>query len=94
MKISLAPALRWERYNPACEPSSALPHCFFLLFAVLPATLTQNVDGVIVLKKERTLQLMSHGKVLKTYKVALGGNPVGPKLQQGDHATPKEPHVS
>jgi murein L,D-transpeptidase YafK len=54
---------------------------------------TQNVDRVVVLKKERTLQLMSHGKVFKTYKVALGGNPVGPKVQQGDHRTPEGIYV-
>jgi murein L,D-transpeptidase YafK len=28
-------------------------------------------------------------KVLKTYRVALGGNPVGPKTRQGDHRTPE-----
>lgn len=53
----------------------------------------QSVDRVIVLKKERTLQLMSHGKIVKTYKVALGGNPVGPKVQQGDRRTPEGVYV-
>jgi murein L,D-transpeptidase YafK len=42
-----------------------------------------------VLKKERTLQLLNRGNVIKTYKVALGGDPVGPKTQQGDHKTPE-----
>ncbi len=31
----------------------------------------------VVLKKERTLQLLSDGKVIKSYKVALGGDPRG-----------------
>ena len=53
----------------------------------------QHVDLVIVLKQQRALQLMSHGIVLKTYKVALGGNPVGPKVQQGDHRTPEGTYV-
>lgn len=48
-----------------------------------------HADRVIVLKKERTLQLMSQGKVIKTYKIALGGNPVGPKTREGDHKTPE-----
>ncbi len=48
-----------------------------------------RVDRVLVLKKDRTLQLLSHGKIVKTYKVALGGNPVGPKARQGDHKTPE-----
>ena len=38
-----------------------------------------HADQVVVLKKERTLELLSKGKVIKTYKVALGGDPVGPK---------------
>ena len=42
-----------------------------------------------MLKKERTLELFSQGKVIKTYKVALGGDPSGPKTRQGDHKTPE-----
>ena len=48
-----------------------------------------HADRVVVLKKERTLQLLSHGKVIKSYKVALGGDPLGPKTRQGDHKTPE-----
>lgn len=36
---------------------------------------------------------MAKGKVLRTYKVALGGTPVGPKQQQGDHKTPEGNYV-
>jgi murein L,D-transpeptidase YafK len=53
----------------------------------LPAN--AKADLVIVMKKKRTLTLMSQGKVLKTYKVALGGDPVGAKTRQGDHKTPE-----
>jgi murein L,D-transpeptidase YafK len=53
------------------------------------ATKPLHADRVVVLKKERTLQLLNHGKVTKSYKVALGGDPVGPKTQQGDHKTPE-----
>jgi murein L,D-transpeptidase YafK len=52
-----------------------------------------HADKVLVLKKERTLQLLSQGKVIKTYKVALGGDPVGPKTRQGDHKTPEGLYV-
>ncbi|MGC2196037.1 MAG: L,D-transpeptidase [Terriglobales bacterium] len=31
-----------------------------------------HADKVLVLKNERTLTLLDHGKVLKKYKVALG----------------------
>lgn len=53
------------------------------------ATTALHADRVVVLKSERMLQLMSQGKIIKTYKVALGGNPVGPKTRQGDHKTPE-----
>jgi murein L,D-transpeptidase YafK len=52
-----------------------------------------HADRVIVLKSQRVLMLMDHGKVLKTYKVSLGGTPVGPKTQQGDHKTPEGTYV-
>jgi len=52
-----------------------------------------HADRVVVLKKEHTLQLLNQGKVIKTYKVALGGDPVGPKARQGDHKTPEGVYV-
>lgn len=52
-----------------------------------------HADRVVVLKKERTLQLLNQGKVVMTYKVALGGNPVEPKARQGDHKTPEGIYV-
>jgi len=52
-----------------------------------------HADRVVMLKKERTLQLLSQGRVIKSYKVALGGDPVGPKAQQGDHKTPEGVYV-
>jgi murein L,D-transpeptidase YafK len=52
-----------------------------------------HVDHVVVLKKERTLELLSRGKVVKAYQVALGGDPVGPKTRQGDHKTPEGVYV-
>jgi murein L,D-transpeptidase YafK len=52
-----------------------------------------RADRVIVIKKERTLTLMNHGKTLKTYKVALGGDPIGAKARQGDHKTPEGVYI-
>jgi L,D-transpeptidase catalytic domain len=52
-----------------------------------------RADRVVVMKKERTLSLLVHGKILKTYKVALGGDPVGPKMKNGDHKTPEGIYV-
>jgi murein L,D-transpeptidase YafK len=52
-----------------------------------------HADRVLVLKKDRTLQLFSSGKVIKTYRVSLGGDPIGPKSRQGDHKTPEGHYV-
>ncbi|HVN71631.1 MAG TPA: L,D-transpeptidase family protein [Desulfomonilia bacterium] len=46
-------------------------------------------DKILIEKKERRLSLISKGNVLKTYKIALGGNPNGPKERQGDNKTPE-----
>lgn len=44
---------------------------------------------MVIVKSTRTLTLLRQGQVLKTYKVALGGQPVGAKTQQGDNKTPE-----
>jgi len=48
-----------------------------------------SVDKILIEKKDRRLMLISKGEVLKTYKIALGGNPNGPKERQGDNKTPE-----
>jgi murein L,D-transpeptidase YafK len=50
-------------------------------------------DKILIEKKERRLTLISKGKVLKTYKIALGGDPNGPKERQGDNKTPEGTYV-
>jgi L,D-peptidoglycan transpeptidase YkuD (ErfK/YbiS/YcfS/YnhG family) len=50
---------------------------------------TEPADKVLIEKKERRLTLLSKGEVIKTYKIALGGNPVGAKERQGDNKTPE-----
>lgn len=46
-------------------------------------------DRVIIEKAKRTLLLERSGRVIRRYSVALGGEPVGPKRQRGDHRTPE-----
>jgi tetratricopeptide (TPR) repeat protein len=50
-------------------------------------------DKVLIEKKARRLTLISQGRVLKTYKIALGGNPNGPKERQGDNKTPEGSYI-
>jgi murein L,D-transpeptidase YafK len=49
----------------------------------------ESADRVVILKSAGTMNLESGGRPLKSYKVALGGQPVGAKQQQGDHKTPE-----
>jgi murein L,D-transpeptidase YafK len=46
-------------------------------------------DRVVVRKSERRMYLMHGATVLRSYRVALGLNPVGPKEQEGDSRTPE-----
>lgn len=50
-------------------------------------------DRVLVEKAKRQLTLYSRGKEIKTYKIALGRNPLGPKVRQGDGRTPEGVYV-
>ena len=49
----------------------------------------ESVDKVLIEKQARRLSLLSKGEVIKTYRIALGGNPVGPKERKGDLKTPE-----
>lgn len=50
-------------------------------------------DRVLIEKKQHRLILLSKGRVLRTYRIALGGNPDGPKERQGDNKTPEGTYV-
>jgi murein L,D-transpeptidase YafK len=60
-----------------------------LLGTSLPLRAEQKADRIVVHKKARTMEMMHAGQVLKSYKIALGGEPVGAKTRQGDHRTPE-----
>lgn len=48
-----------------------------------------RVDRIIVNKARRELLLLHGESVLRTYRIALGRNPVGPKAEEGDGKTPE-----
>ena len=48
------------------------------------ATSLEHADRILVVKSEHTLTLLSHGKAIKVYKVALGSGGLGPKDHEGD----------
>jgi murein L,D-transpeptidase YafK len=47
------------------------------------------IDRIVVEKSARKLSVFANNKKLKTYRVALGRNPVGPKQREGDNKTPE-----
>lgn len=48
-----------------------------------------TIDRILVEKSKRELSIFQNGRRLKTYRVSLGRNPVGPKEQEGDMKTPE-----
>lgn len=47
------------------------------------------VDSVIIYKAKRLMELRLQGDVVKSYRISLGDNPLGHKVQQGDERTPE-----
>lgn len=70
--------------------------CAFLL-ALCPFLYSADagapIDHVVVYKADRKLVLFARGKEVRSYKIALGGDPVGPKTRKGDHKTPEGTYV-
>jgi murein L,D-transpeptidase YafK len=50
---------------------------------------TPKADRILVFKSQRKLELLRKGEVIRSYHIALGRNPVGPKLVRGDGKTPE-----
>lgn len=73
---------------------------FLGLFLVLPAgamageppgllPAAQHADAIRVYKAQRRMELLRDGRVISTYRIALGDAPIGHKRQQGDEKTPE-----
>lgn len=61
--------------------------------APLRAEERPKADRILVLKRQRQLQLLRGGVVLKAYPIALGPHPVGPKRRRGDGRTPEGVYI-
>lgn len=64
---------------------------FTLLFSlwVTACAVPEKADYVLVNKSENKMYLLQNDKILRTYNIALGANPVGHKVREGDHRTPE-----
>lgn len=57
--------------------------------AALPMPRGMIPDHIVVLKSQRQLALMHGDEVIRTYRIALGRYPRGPKVEEGDERTPE-----
>lgn len=71
--------------SPTTSPGSATAGRVTLL----PSPGLPEVDRLVVRKARRRLYLMDGDRVVRTYKIALGLEPVGPKERDGDFRTPE-----
>jgi murein L,D-transpeptidase YafK len=53
----------------------------------------EKVDTIKVYKAKRLLETYYKGKLIKSYKISLGGSPVGHKQEEGDNKTPEGAYV-
>jgi murein L,D-transpeptidase YafK len=49
----------------------------------------EKADSILILKKQHLLELLKDGKVIRTYKVALGRGGLAAKEREGDARTPE-----
>lgn len=70
----------------------ALTLSLLTLSSIASATLPK-ADKVVVIKSKRLMMLLKDGEIIKSYKISLGKNPVGHKLQAGDQKTPEGAYV-
>ncbi|TCN22516.1 L,D-transpeptidase-like protein [Sinorhizobium americanum] len=63
------------------------------VFVTAPVEAAETADKVVVYKERRVLQLFAGERLLREYPVALGGNPLGDKVQEGDRRTPEGRYI-
>lgn len=74
---------------------------FFMLLLLLPSAsgaepsfnIICKADAVLIKKSERKLYLLKDGTAFKDYQIALGKDPNGAKLFEGDNRTPEGDYV-
>jgi len=66
----------YDRYSPKPTPPPLAP-------------LTEQIDHILIEKSARQLTVFRQGEAVRTYQIALGFDPVGDKVQQGDGKTPE-----
>jgi murein L,D-transpeptidase YafK len=76
-------------YTAACLSLTTLSMTLLAQNQAMP----QKADLVLILKKDHVMKLLAGGKVIRTYKVALGRGGLAPKEREGDGRTPEGHYV-
>ena len=90
----VVPAMAASAVTPASAATTSMPE------SAIPANLSPaaraarrpkpyTADSLVLDKSDRTLTLFELGRQVAQYRVALGGNPIGPKQRRGDGRTPE-----
>lgn len=68
-----------------------------LVFAAVSVSqqppVAEMADSIVILKKDHLLELVAKGKIIRTYKVALGQGGLAPKQREGDARTPEGHYI-
>jgi murein L,D-transpeptidase YafK len=67
--------------------------CLFWAPAQATEAVPIRADRILVLKSDRVLMLLRHGRVLRVFPIALGPHPNGTKRARGDGRTPEGTYV-
>lgn len=62
---------------------------FALILLLTACAAPPSVDRVLVEKSKNKMYLLDGERVLRTYNISLGANPVGHKVKEGDMRTPE-----
>lgn len=86
------PGCRLGAFLPAGRPRRRFrglrPVARRVSFAGIPPP-AGPADRIVIEKSRRTLTLFRQEQEIKSYRIALGRDPVGPKVRQGDNRTPE-----
>ena len=82
------------RWTQSVRRAACVGFCFLfgsvmLLTPAQQTTPAQKADSILILKKDHVLELLAKGKIIRTYKVALGRGGLAPKEREGDARTPE-----
>ena len=68
--------------------------CFAVMLTLSAGAAEEGmIDGIVVEKSQRRMDLMSGDRVVRSYEIALGSTPEGHKQQEGDGKTPEGRYI-